>query len=220
MKVGTDALLLGSLAQFHHPHSLLDLGTGTGVLALMIAQRYPDLQITALETDPFACEDARHNFAQGAFPECHFELVEADIRHWQSEKKYDAIVSNPPYFGNSFKSSDTSRNTARHSDDTLSFPELIRCVYLHLAENGLFWVILPATEASTLTELCNESGLTKRNTVHLFGKPDHLVRVVMAFSKESGDHVHTQLTVRDHTGKYTPEYIELTRAYHAKDLSQ
>lgn len=219
MKVGTDALLLGSIATFDHPSSLLDLGTGTGVLSLMIAQRHPDIQVTALECDPAACEDARFNFSQHTFSGCSFELVETDIRSWNSSDLFDAIVSNPPYFGNSFKSTDSSRNRARHTDDTLSFEELIQSAGKHLTTNGTFWVILPHNEASNFQQQCENAGLFVRNRVNVMGKPGHPVRVILALKHKSGPCSHSELTVRDEKGHYTSEYIRLTRDYHAKDLS-
>ena len=219
MKVGTDALLLGSLAEFNDPSSLLDLGTGTGVLSLMIAQRYPGLQVTALECDPLASTDARFNFEQEAFPTCSFNLLETDLRVWQSEQTFDAIISNPPYFGNSFKSQNTSRNTARHTDDTLSFSDLVNCVSQCLSEVGLFWVILPHEEQAAFEELCRKTGLFLQKNTTINGKPDHPVRVVLAFSRQQSVCSETMITVRDSTGNYTKEYIQLTREYHAKDLS-
>lgn len=219
MKVGTDALLLGSLAEFNHPSSLLDLGTGTGVLSLMLAQRYPGLQVTAIERDPLACTDAQFNFSQQAFPSNNFELIEADIRDWQATTTFDAIISNPPYFGNSYKSENTARNTARHTDDTLSFSDLATSVCRHLSDTGIFWCILPYHEKNNFIELCMHSGLFARKIITINGKPGNPVRVVFAFSRESGDCPEAFITVRNNDGAYTQEYIELTRAYHAKDLS-
>lgn len=219
MKVGTDALLLGSIATFDQPASLLDLGTGTGVLSLMIAQRYRGIRVTALECDKAAFEDAQFNFSEQPFTDCSFELIEADIRTWKSDQTYDAIISNPPYFENSFKSADTSRNRARHTDDTLGFDDLIQSVNSYLSPEGTFWVILPHNEQTTFPQHCENVGLFVRNSILIHGKPNHPVRIILAIKRQQGTCEEKTLTVRDADGNYTAEYIALTREYHAKDLS-
>ena len=137
MKVGTDGVLLGTWAQ--GGKKILDVGTGTGIVALMMAQRYPESQIIALDIDSSAVEQAKDNVENSSFKNQIIILHEAVQIH---QGEYDAIVSNPPYFIDSQPAPNNQRNIARHSE-TLTYTELMQASYRLLKDHGELSVIVP-----------------------------------------------------------------------------
>ncbi|WP_300582122.1 methyltransferase, partial [uncultured Pseudoalteromonas sp.] len=120
MKVSTDGILLGAWADVSGAKHILDIGTGTGLLALMAKQRMPDAKVSAIEIDSDACNDARDNFAASPWPDIN--LFEGAVQSFSAAEPFDAIITNPPYFNASLKGDNHARNTARHTDG-LSFSE-------------------------------------------------------------------------------------------------
>lgn len=218
LKVGTDALLLGSIAQFTNPKTILDIGTGTGVLALMCAQRFPEATIEAVELDEQACIDAAHNFTSSPFAD-RLSLIQSDIKHFQSEKQFDGIICNPPYFENSQLSADESRSRARHTQD-LDFESLIAIISSTLSTNGKAWIILPESSNEKWLDLVNQSPLQLSEKWLIYGKPDKLVRNIYCLQHEVATPQTHTLTVRQPDGKYTSAYIALTKDFHDRDLSK
>ena len=192
MKVGTDGVLLGVWAPIANqtgnkqsPMSneqspltnILDIGTGSGLIALMLAQRCPSAHIDAIDIDAEAVAQAKENFADSVF-RLQLSAFQSRLQDWQivndkcsDGKSYDLIVSNPPYFQNSLKNPDPGRKTARHTD-SLSFEELIAHSVRLLAENGVFALILPAEAEEEIRTIASAAGL-------------QLVRVTRVYSKES-----------------------------------
>lgn len=137
MKVGTDGVLLGAWAQ--GGQRVLDVGTGTGIIALMMAQRYPEAQVVAIDIDEGAVRQAQQNVAQSAFAK-QVSVVQQAVQEHQGE--YEAIVSNPPFFIDSLQAPDEQRNMARHTA-TLSYGELMKAAHRLLADEGEFSVVVP-----------------------------------------------------------------------------
>lgn len=151
MKVGTDGCLLGALAE--GGEHILDIGTGTGVVALMMAQRNPAATVDAVEIDDHAVIDASANFAQSPFAG-RLSLHHSSLQAFTADKQYDSIVCNPPYYDASLTNPDESRTTARHTE-ALSFTELCNKVFKLLAPYGAFTVILPTESLKLFTaEAC------------------------------------------------------------------
>lgn len=157
MKISTDAVLLGALANAKSPGKILDIGTGTGVIALMLAQRFPQANVSAIEMDEDAAIQAGENFKESKFSE-RLELIHARLQEFSDVEKYDLIVSNPPFFPDHLKSQDSKRNKALHTDE-LSFEDLIEKVKTLLSDEGSFWVILPPRQMVLLDDLAKNSGL-------------------------------------------------------------
>ena len=139
MKVGTDGVLLGAWAL--GGKRILDIGSGTGLISLMTAQRYPEAQVVGIDLDAEACAEARENVAASPFAD-RVNIVDCRLQDYESVEKFDAIVSNPPFFLNSLKNPDSKRSMARHAD-SLPFRELFRGVKLLLSDDGVFSAIVP-----------------------------------------------------------------------------
>lgn len=149
MKVGTDGTLLGawSLAP-SLPCRILDIGTGTGLIALMMAQRYPQASVTAIDIDAEAVLQARENVAASPFAK-RIHVVEVDVVTFEDAEKFDSIVCNPPFFEDSLTCPDPQRTEARHTD-TLGYRQLMESAFRLLKDDGRFSVILPADCRSRL----------------------------------------------------------------------
>lgn len=216
MKVGTDSMLLGSLVRFEQPVNLLDIGTGTGVLSLMMAQRFPETAITAIEIDDLALSDARYNFSVSPFP-LPIKLLHTDFLKFDSTVQFEGILTNPPFFENSFKSHSEERNKARHTD-SLPFELLMhKCAQL-LSDRGIFWVIVPTENNEQLIELGASNALYLKEHIRIFGKPGKEVRAILAFGKQESPLKTNKFTIRDENGNYTEEYIQCTIDFHGTDL--
>lgn len=137
MKVGTDGVLLGAWAK--GGPRILDIGTGTGIIALMMAQRYPEAQVTAIDIDEGAVRQAEQNVSQSPFLG-RISVLQQAVQEYLGE--YESIVSNPPFFIDSLQAPDEQRNMARHTA-TLSYAELMKAAYRLLADNGEFSVVIP-----------------------------------------------------------------------------
>lgn len=187
MKVGTDGTLLGAWAPIPQDGSLriLDVGTGSGLIAMMLAQRIPEAQILAIDIDAEAAQQAADNFLACPWPERlkaqHIRLQE--LSRAADPALFDLIVSNPPYFVDSLKNPDPSRSQARHTD-TLSFEELIECCARLLRQGGTLALVLPAETEQTIRHLAAENELTPISITHVrtrAQKPPR--RLLIAFSK-------------------------------------
>lgn len=216
MKVGTDAMVLGSLCDFTAKQHILDIGTGTGVLSLMIAQRFHPETITAVELDDAAFEDTCFNFAQSPF-DTKLIPIQGNVLEQRFESKFDGIVSNPPFFENSTKNTDESKLRARHTD-SLSFADLLSFAGTNLSNDGIFWLIAPSDQKAQLEILAAEQQLFLTHSISLYGKPGKLTRCILAFEKTEKPLKEQDLIIRNTDGSYTDAYIELTKDFHGKDL--
>ena len=230
MKVGTDGVLLGAWARVEHCRRILDMGTGTGLVALMTAQR-SNATIVAIDLDADAVEQAKENVTASPWAD-RIQVFEADARDLYSsefrilysEFLFDAILCNPPFFENSLKSPDAARTMARHTD-TLSFDELARSAARLLTSEGELSVVIPYDRAHDMTVSAACHGLfATRQTVVVpveGGKPK---RMLMAFTREGGAHTANTLHIQDTQRCYTSEYIRLVEEFYlklksAKDIS-
>lgn len=157
MKVGTDAILLGAWAAAVEPRRILDIGTGTGIIALMLAQRFPAASVTAVEINSQACEQACGNFAASPFYD-RLTLTRCAVQDFCPQELYDLVVCNPPWFQKSFKPPDAARLMARHSD-SLSLKELGAAASRLLSPHGVCTVILPIEQALSFTAIATENEL-------------------------------------------------------------
>ena len=212
-------MILGSLIDSQHATRALDIGSGTGVLSLMVLQSNPNIWIDAVEINPDSAAECECNIQKSPWPESaqvHF----MDYRNFSSKHTYDLIFTNPPFYMDGLKSGDDAIDQAKHIQ-----PEMLdvwmKKTYDYLTENGIFYLIFPMNhwmECAQLAE-ANRFHLTKKIIIH--GSEDKLnVRVVAAFSKQATEVMYSELTVRHRDGNYTKEYIELTAAFHGTDLNR
>jgi tRNA1Val (adenine37-N6)-methyltransferase len=165
MRINTDGVLLAALTESNQPQTILDIGTGTGVIALMLAQRFPNAAVEAVEIDEQASITARKNFQSAVFKE-RLNVVHTAIEHYETELKFDLIVSNPPFFVNDLKNTVERKGIARHTDE-LFFETLIAKVAALLTETGSFWFILPVKQAELLVEKASAFNLYENHSISL-----------------------------------------------------
>jgi tRNA1Val (adenine37-N6)-methyltransferase len=219
MKVGTDGVLLGAWTPVEqNPVSILDIGTGTGLIALMLAQRCQASQIDALEIDEDAYEEATENFENSPWNDrlfCYHAGLDEFVE--EPEDLYDLIVSNPPFYTENYKSDNEQRDLARFAD-AMPFDELIEAADLFLTENGVFAVIIPYKEEETFIGLAKEFELYPFKITHVKGTPtSEIKRSLLAFGRKEMPFLKVdELVIETARHEYTPEYIELTKEFYKK----
>lgn len=218
MKIGTDGVLLGAWVSLESsPESILDVGAGTGVIALQLAQRSNAELIDAVEIDADAFEQCTENFEQSPWGDRLF-CYHAALQEFASEvdDKYDLIISNPPYYSDSFKSGDSKRDAARFND-ALPFDHLSVCAAHLLAENGTFALIIPSKEEVEFLKAANKAGLYVKRRCGVFGnKQAAEKRVLLALTKTEQTPILASLTIEKVRHNYTDEYIELVKDFYLK----
>jgi tRNA1Val (adenine37-N6)-methyltransferase len=214
MKVGTDGVLLGAWASVQNAHKILDVGTGTGLVALMLAQRsLPDADIIALEIDEAAAGQARENVTRSPWKE-RVEVVQTDFRDYQSSDKFDVIVSNPPYFVDSLECPDQQRNAARHNG-SLTYEELLEGVVGLLAEDGTFTIVIPADVADRVKMIAATKNLYAVRQLNVITKPGGIPkRTLITFTFSNQECVIEELLTELARHQYSEKYIALTREYY------
>ncbi len=219
MKVGTDGVLLGAWAPVdHNPYSILDIGAGTGLIALMLAQRSNAEQLDALEIDEAAYEQTVENFENSPWSDrlfCFHAGLDEFIE--EPEDEYDLIVSNPPFYTEDFISGDQQRDKARF-EQSMPFEQLVEAADLLLSENGIFAVIIPVKEEAKFISLANDFELYPTKITRVKGTPDsEIKRTLLAFSRNATSEVATdELVIEIGRHDYTPEYVELTKDFYLK----
>jgi tRNA1Val (adenine37-N6)-methyltransferase len=215
MKVGTDGVLLGAFVSETNPKRMLDIGTGTGLIALMMAQKYHEANIEAIEIDLDAFEQAQENFQLSIWSQ-RLTLFHGDIKHFEPKKTYDTIVSNPPFYNATFKDLPHQRATARHTLN-LNFDTLIEKVALLLSKNGCFYVIIPFYEEGNFIALAKSKGLYPSKILHVKGNPEsEIKRSLIQFSFEKRNIEMLTLTIEKSRNEYTQAYIDLTKDFYLK----
>ena len=211
MKIGTDGTLLGAWAR--GGMSVLDIGTGTGLIALMMAQRFPDSQIVGIDIDPVAVEQARENVA--ASPFLNIDIIEADAKTYNVQRStFNVIVSNPPYFTDSLKCPDAQRSLARHSS-SLSYGELMTVVNRLLADDGEFSVVIPFDCKALLESEAALAGLFKVRECAVKTTPKKQPRrYLLAFRKHPGELELTEGIIEIAPNVRSPWYQELTKDFY------
>jgi tRNA1Val (adenine37-N6)-methyltransferase len=219
MKIGTDGVLLGAWTPIsNNPQSILDIGTGTGVIALMLAQRSTAEQIDALEIDEEAYEQAMDNFENSPWSErlfCFHAALDEFVE--EPEDEYDVIVSNPPFYSEDYKTEYNQRDLARFQD-AMPFEDLIEAADLLLSENGIFSLIIPYKEEENFVALAKEYELFPFKITRVKGTPTtDTKRSLLALGrKKILDFFIDELVIETSRHIYTPEYIKLTKEFYLK----
>ena len=216
MKVGTDGVLLGAYANLTKGNRILDIGTGTGLISLMIAQRYPEAIIDAVEIDRDAYLQAKDNFDKSIFNH-QFSIYNQPIQKFKSQEKYDLIVSNPPFFTLNDRVLSDSRKVARQQDQ-LSFNELLTQVSKLLLADGTAEFIIPYDLETEFIQLANEVNLFPIRILHVKGNNKALIKrsIITLSFHQLLDVKHQELVIEVDRHQYTKEYIALTKAFYLK----
>lgn len=214
MKVCTDSCILGAYANPEGAKKILDIGTGTGLLALMLAQKSSAI-IDAVEIEENAFNQARENFSHSPWKD-RLNIFHDTIQDFASKRfdKYDFIISNPPFFSNQLKSSQEKRNIALHSS-SLTFKELIGAVLQLLSRNGKFTVLLPLYEFEILKQEVESFNLYTNKILKIKDKERlPVLRVVAEFSYQNSPLKESQLVIKNAEGNYSEEFQVLLKDYY------
>lgn len=211
MKVGTDGVLLGATARVSHARRVLDIGCGSGLIALMLAQRSgPQTQIDAVELEPAAASQAAVNFSESVWSE-RMAVFAQDINEFarQHPTVYDLIVSNPPYFESAVACRDEARNAARYTE-TLTHDALLDCAAKLITPEGLFSVVLPYEIGMTFEATAHQKGWFSTGRMAVRDRPGKpLNRLLLTLSKLPADVVEEELALRKSEGIYSEAFCAL-----------
>jgi len=217
MKAGTDGVLLGAWCDVDNASTILDIGTGTGLIALMCAQRASDATITAIEIDQDAYHQAVENVNESRFKD-RITVVNEDFRNYCNcqHQTFSHIISNPPFFTETTGSPDKKRMLARQAE-SLPFDALIKGTATILKPSGKFSVIIPWGEKLDYVRLCALNGLHLCQKTAVISREGHdPIRALLTFSNEILPLQQNFLTIRDRDGNYTMPYKCLTRDFYLK----
>ena len=221
MKVCTDACLFGALVadyitrqpagkQFDH---CLDIGTGTGLLSLMLAQKNNTVKIDAVEIDAAAAEQAGNNIAASPWAG-NIQVFIENILNFDPENKYDCMISNPPFFEDDLQSADQAKNTARH-DTSLNLLQLLQVVENHIGSDGFFAVLLPYHRVGYFIEACEKKGLHLSKQILVKQTIKHsFFRGILFFKRRKTEARFSEIIIKDNEHHYTPEFAIALKDYY------
>lgn len=214
LKVGTDSMLLGAIIEASCHEHALDLGAGTGVLSLMIAQKNPEIKIDAIEIHEDGAQECRDNFESSLWAE-RLKVYQGDYFKFNFQGTYDLIFSNPPYYLNDLQSENDDLSLAKHSDKE-SVYRLFELVNTLLSKDGNFWIIIPYLSFGFFSEMAakNELYPNKRIRIHAkSSKPNK--RIIICFDRiPRGDVDEREFIIRDDNNEYSSEYQKVTNDFH------
>lgn len=223
MKIGTDGVLLGAWSPIKtNPYTVLDIGSGSGIIALMLAQRTSAMQIDAIEIDADAYEQCVDNFENSPWSDrlfCYHAGFDEFVE--EIEDQYDLIVSNPPFFTENQPLELTENNTSRaiaRFNESLPFDELLQGVSLLLAEDGLFCLIIPFSEENNVIDLAEQNNLFTQKITRVRGTKDsEIKRSLLCFRRDKiNKAVIDELVIEIERHVYTSEYQKLVQDFYLK----
>ena len=218
MKIGTDSVLLGAWTTVeHNPYNVLDIGAGTGILSLMIAQRSNAEQIEAIEIDDEAFEQCAENFENSPWSDRLFCFHASLLEYMEAvDEKFDLIICNPPFYSEDYKTKDKSRDLARFSD-AMPLEHIIFAVINFLSDKGKFSVIIPHKEEENYIEEASLIGLFPNRILRVRGnEKSDLKRSLIEFSYSETPIKISELIIETERHQYTQDYINLTKDFYLK----
>ena len=215
MKVGTDAVLLGAVAKAENAGKILEIGTGCGVISLILAQRC-QARIDAIDIDKESVSQAAENVQNSPWKD-RINIIHCSLQNFtqQPGNKYDLVISNPPFFSRSLKSPSKKRNISRH-DDSLSFDELIEgSLELMTLDAGL-WIILPVNESREFMKKALKSGLFAHYILKIATKKGSTYRrIILQLKKSNSEEVIEQeISIKNNDDSFTRDYVKLTHEFY------
>jgi len=216
MKVGTDGVLLGSWAgKGLSPQRILDIGAGSGLIALMLAQRFKSAEVEAVEIEELCAQQCKENVLASPYKN-RVKTINSSIQEFafSSKDKFDLLVSNPPFFIDSFTSDNDQRNTARHNH-TLRQHEILQAVTDLSHHKSVFAIILPIKEGDLFIVKAREYPWYLNTQVYIKGSPESKEkRVLLEFTKSANPLTKSQLIVEEKRGVYTKEFSNLVKSFY------
>lgn len=216
MKVSLDACLFGAVCEVTQAKRLLDIGTGTGLLSLMAAQR-SHAYIDAIEIDALAAKQAQQNFTASAFSN-RLSVHHTSLQNFKTDQQYDCIICNPPFFTEHLQGDNTQRNQARHND-CLSFSDLSYHMSRLLTDDGEAWLLLPPREHESFMVYAQQHGLNLQQHIEIISRTNKPSKMgIWHYSKKIPHHLkRNTITIYQATSnEYTPEFAHLLSDYYLK----
>lgn len=209
-RVGTDGVLLGATATVNNTKNILEVGTGTGLISLMLAQRNQEAEIEAIDISTDAVKIAATNFENSPFKN-RLKVFIQDYKNFIPKEKYDLIVSNPPYFAEN----ESSKDVIARQQTELSFEVLIKKSSKIISENGLLSVIIPFESGVIFEENCSRNKLYLNKKVQIYGiKDSKPKRLILEFGFYQKEIMESKVVIEKSPRKYTDEYLKLTEEFH------
>ena len=209
-RVGTDAVLLGILSNVHQARAILEVGTGTGIVALMLAQRNSEANILGIDINPEAVQISQNNFYNSPFSDKIKSQLQ-DFKNFETDEKFDLIVSNPPYF----ETNSSEKDILARQRLELDFSDLIQNASQLLSDEGLFSVIIPIDSEKQFTKICSDNLLCLQRKVIIKGintaKPK---RVVLEYTFQKSGVTEEYFVIEKSPRVYSDDYLELTKDFH------
>ena len=213
LKISTEACLFGAWASLKARGNCLDIGTGCGLLASILAQANPTCSVNALEIHPEVAKLASENFQSGPFQN-RLKVIQTDVSEYNPDEKFDFICSNPPFFMNHLAASDEAKHMAIHADH-LSPADLAKAIDKLLQETGEFAVLYPADVLVLFEQSLNANGLFIHEKVTIHSNPSSpVLRIMASGSREKSSAKEGRINIKTDQGEYSPEFIELLRPYY------
>lgn len=219
MKVCTDACVFGAWIADEFSNNKLqiascfDIGTGTGLLSLMFAQKNAEVLIDTIEIEKNAYEQAKENFSISKWND-RLKIFHSDIKDLSPGRKYDLIISNPPFYENELQSDQKNKNLAKH-DEGLTLKDLIIIIKAHLAQTGLFAILLPYHRMKYFEDLAGSNNLFPLKKLLIRQTPSHnFFRGIVLFGNSKTDVQTGEMTIKNDAGCYTEAFTELLKDYY------
>ena len=209
-RVGTDGVLLGALCKVENAQRILEVGTGTGLISLMLAQRNANAEITALDLNEDAVKLAQENFKNSPFSQ-RLHVFHQDFKIFESQEKFDFVVCNPPFF----EENNSVKDILARQQVELTFRSLIEKASKILSSEGIFSVIIPSESAQEFENLAEYFDLHLVRKINIFGIENGVLkRNVLEFSKKKSTLEILDFTIEKSPRKYSDQYLELTKEFH------
>lgn len=216
MKIGTDAMILGALINSSDKKKGLDIGAGTGVLSLMVAQTNSLITIQAIEIDTESSNEAELNFQNSPWSD-RLKICSGDFINHEFKQTFDLIFSNPPYYENGLLNESLRKANTRH-EESLPLNDLFEKVSQLLSSKGHFWLILPYETAQKWKMIAEDMNLFCIQEITVNGKPNLPKRTVFCFSSMKGKFIQKDIVIRNNDNSYSEEYKILTQNFHGVSL--
>ena len=216
-KVGTDAMLLGAYIDASRQSVGLDIGSGTGVLSLMLAQRNPSIQITCIEIDKKSSDECSANIRESPWSN-RIQLINHDFIEHQFTHKFDLIFTNPPYYLTDNSSNESNERTKHITPESLL--NWLNKIANLLTKKGEFWMIWPSETSQKIIEMAHDSGLHVAKKIAIYSKINKLSRNILCFSREKKEGFNDeQFIIRNHDNSYSDAYRSLTSDFHYTEFN-